>query len=158
MDVGPQLTCGPVQQNPQNPQWCLRRRPLCPSAGRLSYAAAATCAAASTCPATSCTACSAATSLRLRSTAHCDAHHLPATPLVGRPPPARFAARPPSVRPAGALKGGGLLELFELGGRTLGRNGEQRRPRSIWRGRHRAGDPPRPRLGSRGVSLASCLD
>ena len=152
VDVGPELTCRPVQLNP--PIILAHTHPV----GRLSCATAATCAAASTCPATSCTACSAATSLRLRSTAHCDAHHLPATPRVGRPPPARPAARPPSVRPAGALKGGGLLELFELGGRTLGRNGEQRRPRSIWRGRHRAGDPPRPRLGSRGVSLASCLD
>lgn len=139
------------------------RCPPCPSAGRPSCATAATCAAASTCPATSCTACSAATVLRRRSTATCDARHLPATPRVGRQPPARPAARPPSVRPAGALKGRGLLELFELGGRTPGRNGEQRRPRSIWRGmrrrgRRRAGDPPRPRLGSRGVSHASCLD
>ena len=153
--MGPELKCRPVQLNP--PIILAHTHPP----GRLSCATAAaatTCAAASTCPATSCTACSAATSPRLCSTATSDAHHLPATPRVGRPPPARSAARPPSVRPAEALKGGGLLELFELGGRTLGRNGEQRRPRSIWRGRHRAGDPPRPRLGSRGVSLASCLD
>ena len=74
---------------------------------------------------------STATFLRLRSTATYDARHLPATPRVGRPLPARPAARPPFVRPAEALKGGGLLELFELGGRTLGRNGEQRRPQSI---------------------------
>ena len=64
VDVGPELTCRPLQLNPQ----IILAHTHPP--GRLSCAAAAaTCAAASTCPATSCTACSAATSLRLRSTA-----------------------------------------------------------------------------------------
>ena len=77
VDMGPELTCRPVQLNPQ----IILAHTHPP--GRLSCAAAAaTCAAASTCPATSCTACSAATSLRLRSTAACDARHLPAMPAT----------------------------------------------------------------------------
>ena len=65
VDVGPELTCRPVQLNPQ----IILAHTHPP--GRLS------CAAVSTCPATSCTACSAATVLRLRSTATCDARLLP---------------------------------------------------------------------------------
>ncbi|KAI5017903.1 hypothetical protein ZWY2020_042791 [Hordeum vulgare] len=47
------------------------------------------------------------------SIATCSARHLPATPRVGRPPPARRAAWPPSVRPAGMLIGGRLVHTEE---------------------------------------------
>ena len=113
VDMGPELTCGTVQQNPQiNPRVLAGQLDAhsVPSAGWPSCVATATCAA------TSCVAAAAPVLLHrylLRPPPSCDT-------TGGAPPPARPVAWPPSMRPAKALIGGGRCTQRKYEGEPQG--------------------------------------